>query len=106
MRKIVAPARNGSRSIDDLLRKFPHVLAPAIEQLIAHDPYVCRACDNDVLTEAIAQAQTTTWLAVEGTSEVSHTFRGTQPGRQLADLIVNMSFAPIIHEVVQAIDKS
>eukprot|EP00973_Karenia_brevis_P044410 6151047-Karenia_brevis.AAC.1 len=58
----VAPVRNGSRSIDDLLRKVPHALAPAIEQLIANDPYVCTVCGNEVLTEAIAQAQTATWL--------------------------------------------
>eukprot|EP00973_Karenia_brevis_P092131 12410890-Karenia_brevis.AAC.1 len=62
IRECVAPVCNGSRSIDDLLRKVPHALAPAIEQLIASDPYVCKVCDNEVLTEAIAQAQTATWL--------------------------------------------
>eukprot|EP00973_Karenia_brevis_P018912 2592807-Karenia_brevis.AAC.1 len=38
--------------------------------------------------------------------ERSYTLRGTQPGRQFADLISNMSFAPIIHEVEEAIDNS
>eukprot|EP00973_Karenia_brevis_P086828 12041950-Karenia_brevis.AAC.1 len=38
IRELVASVRNGSRSIDDLLRKVPNALAPAIEQLIANDP--------------------------------------------------------------------
>eukprot|EP00973_Karenia_brevis_P061565 8561146-Karenia_brevis.AAC.1 len=72
---------------------MPLALGPAVEQLIVSDPYVCSVCNDGVLSdlnESTAQAQTATWLRVCGSTKAAHTFRGTQPGRQLADLVFNM----------------
>eukprot|EP00973_Karenia_brevis_P043949 6086833-Karenia_brevis.AAC.1 len=54
--------------------------------------YICRTCDDDVINESPAQAQTATWLTVCGSTHVADTYRGTQPGRQLADLLFQHEF--------------
>eukprot|EP00973_Karenia_brevis_P088612 12286332-Karenia_brevis.AAC.1 len=44
-------------------------------------------------------AQTSTWFTTPGADCIAQSYRGTQPGRQLADVLFNVSFRPILVQI-------
>eukprot|EP00973_Karenia_brevis_P000346 49516-Karenia_brevis.AAC.1 len=51
------------------------------------------------LLQVITQAFSDTWFTINDSQNIAVARSGTQPGRQLADLVFNISVVPVLEDV-------
>eukprot|EP00973_Karenia_brevis_P024692 3405180-Karenia_brevis.AAC.1 len=62
--------------------------------------------DDPHVIKMLSASQRSTWLTTPQAESIAYVQRGCQPGRQLADVIYNISMRPIIEHVHTCVDTS